>query len=179
MKLAFPRTKIQKCGTVAFFNFDHQKTIVILSLWFQFFKNPCFLLVKIEKMRQFYTFEFPFREMLASFYPILGHSSANSFIFEKIKVSKTKKTNRTGIGGGGGWSRFALLCTGAAKPRFRGPPSPLPFGFCFRDCFFVFFDFLCFSPNQCSSRLLDWFLVFDTFIFSKMNALVEEWPKNG
>ena len=66
-------------------------------------------------MRQFHTFEFSFREMLASFYPFLGHSSANSFIFEKIKVSKTKKPiggDWRGEGGGalpGHWS-FVAAC---------------------------------------------------------------------
>ena len=71
------------------------------------------MLVRIEKMRQFHTFEFSFREMLASFYPFLGHSSANSFIFEKIKVSKTKKTNRRGLEGGGGWcSPWTLVLCG-------------------------------------------------------------------
>ena len=72
-----------------------------------------FLLVKIEKMRQFHTFEFSFREMLASFYPFLGHSSANSFIFEKIKVPKTKKPIGRGLEGGGGWcSPWTLVLCG-------------------------------------------------------------------
>ena len=134
-----------------------------------------FLLVKIEKMRQFHTFEFSFREMLASFYPFLGHSSANSLIFEKIKVPKTKKPIGQGLEGEGGGPDLHFCAQVQQNLNLPLPPSPLPFGFDsgIGFCFFGFSPG--FSPNQCSSRLLDcffWFLA--PFIFPKMNELAEE-----
>ena len=44
-----------------------------------------------------------------------------------------------GVGGGGGWSRFALLCTGAAKPKFTPPPLPPSPSVLIQGLFFLFF----------------------------------------